>query len=375
MEILRVPQGQFELSRSTDSHEKLRAWDAADEYILNALHEQGSIQANGRLAILNDGFGALSCALATSNPATISDSFISHQATKRNLINNRMDSDAVRFCSSLDFPSGSYDAVIIKVPKSLALLEDQLYRLRSHLNQNTIIIAAGMVKNIHSSTLELFEKILGPTTTSLARKKARLIFCEPQHNGVEADSPYPLCFSLPDYNVQVTNHANVFSRQRLDIGSRFFIEHYQQLPEATAIVDLGCGNGILGMLAARQNPNAQIYFVDESYMAIESARINFNREFPQQTAQFIVTDCLQGVAENSVDLILNNPPFHQQQAIGDHIAWQMFQQSRKVLKKHGQLWVIGNRHLGYHTKLKRSFGNCELMASNQKFVLLKAQKN
>ena len=88
-----------------------------------------------------------------------------------------------------------------------------------------------------------------------------------------------------------------------------------------------------------------------------------------------MTDCLHGVEENSVDLILNNPPFHQQQVVGDETAWQMFQQARKVLKKSGQLWVVGNRHLGYHTKIKRTFGNCELIAGNQKFVLLRAWKN
>jgi 16S rRNA (guanine1207-N2)-methyltransferase len=67
-----------------------------------------------------------------------------------------------------------------------------------------------------------------------------------------------------------------------------------------------------------------------------------------------------------------NPPFHQQQAITDHIAWQMFCDAKRVLTNHGRLLVIGNRHLGYHAKLKRLFGNVSVIASNKKFVILQA---
>ena len=70
--------------------------------------------------------------------------------------------------------------------------------------------------------------------------------------------------------------------------------------------------------------------------------------------------------------MLNNPPFHVDQAVGDAIAWQMFSESRAALRHGGELWVVGNRHLAYHAKLKRLFGNCEVVASNSKFVVLLA---
>ncbi len=41
----------------------------------------------------------------------------------------------------------------------------------------TVVVGAGMVKHIHTITLEIFEKVIGPTVTSLAKKKAR--FCRP----------------------------------------------------------------------------------------------------------------------------------------------------------------------------------------------------
>lgn len=77
---------------------------------------------------------------------------------------------------------------------------------------------------------------------------------------------------------------------------------------------------------------------------------------------------------DSVDLVLNNPPFHSHQATTDTTAWRMFTGARRALRPGGELWVIGNRHLGYHLKLRRLFGNSQLVASGPKFVVLKAVK-
>ena len=40
----------------------------------------------------------------------------------------------------------------------------------------------------------------------------------------------------------------------------------------------------------------------------------------------------------------------------------------------GELVIVGNRHLDYQDKLERIFGNCEVLAENKKFVILRAVK-
>ena len=77
---------------------------------------------------------------------------------------------------------------------------------------------------------------------------------------------------------------------------------------------------------------------------------------------------------SEVDIVLCNPPFHQQNTITDHIAWQMFKDAKSLLKNGGQLFVVGNRHLDYPNKLKRLFANAITVATNQKFSILCASK-
>ena len=52
----------------------------------------------------------------------------------------------------------------------------------------------------------------------------------------------------------------------------------------------------------------------------------------------------------------------------------MFAGARAALRPGGELWVVGNRHLGYHARLRRLFGNCEVVACDPKFVVLRAVK-
>ena len=374
MEILKIPQGEFQLSRyPVRKKELLRAWDAADEYVLNYFHEEFNPKKILNILIVNDSFGALATGLSQHNITVWTDSWLAQQGVQKNFEVNKLDLDRVQIINSIETPANSYDFIFIKIPKSLSLLEDQLIRIKPLISSSTKIIASGMVKSIHTSTLKLFEKYIGLTKSSLAKKKARLIFCANDENIKEVTSPYPKKYILEGTKYTIYNHANVFSRESLDIGTRFFLQYVPQTENYKTIIDLGCGNGVVGLIAAEKNPDATVQFYDESFMAIESAKLNFNTAFAEnRKGVFQVNDCLSGIDKNSADLILNNPPFHQSNAIGDEVAWQMFKQSKDVLKHNGELWVIGNRHLAYHTKLKKIFGNCEMIASNKKFVILKS---
>ena len=369
----RIPRG------STQSN-NLRAWDAADEIMLKHLAEQQLPVAGNKLLIINDSFGALSCHLADYCITNWSDSLISHLACQENLKSNQLSAN-INLLESTASPNKIFDLVLIKVPKTLALLEHQLAMLKNHISDNTVIIAGGMVKYLQKSHQQLFEKYLGNSTTSLAIKKARLIFSGTERREQTSQSPYPLQNHNQEIDLHISQHANVFAKDKLDIGTRFMLQQYDQLPAAKTILDLGCGNGILGIMAKRQQPDCRVYFIDESYMAVSSARdnyfnpLNIESQQAQDKENFLVSNCLEQTTLRDIDLILCNPPFHQANTVGDQIAWQMFKQGYKGLKQGGRLWIVGNRHLSYHLKLKRLFGNCSTIASNNKFVILEARRS
>ncbi|MGQ5576671.1 50S rRNA methyltransferase [Streptomyces sp. ZS0098] len=371
-----TPWGEPVLSRfPEDPRDRLRAWDASDEYLLRHLAERQP-PLSGAVVVVGDRWGALVTALAAHRPTQITDSWLGQEATRANLARNGVEPGTVRLLTTRDAPPERTDVLVVRVPKSLALLEDQLLRLAPSVHADTVVVGTGMVKEIHTSTLKLFERILGPTRTSLAEKKARLIFCTPDPSLVRPPNPWPYRYTLPGdvgpvSGRAVVNHAGVFCADRLDIGTRFFLRH---LPAGGGgrVVDLGCGNGVVGTAMALADPKAEVLFVDESFQAVASAQDTYRANDVSGHAEFRVGDGLAGVPSGSVDLVLNNPPFHSHQATTDATAWRMFTGARRTLRPGGELWVVGNRHLGHHVKLRRLFGNSEVVASDPKFVVLRA---
>ncbi|MEI7591867.1 MAG: methyltransferase [Actinomycetes bacterium] len=390
MESLQVPQGAFLLDRyPVVANDPLRAWDAADRYVLEHLdtHAPASPSrtiesVNDTILVVNDSFGVLTTALASRPIWSLSDSYLSLAGGRHNLVKHGIAATQVHWLNSFDSVPDRLDVVVIKVPKNLSLLEDQLRRIRPALHADTLVIGAAMAKHIHSSTLDVFDRCVGPTRTSIAQSKARLIFSDVDtHRHLEPPS-WPRSFSCPPGDHEVFSHAGVFAGESLDVGTRFFLETLPKRTRVNHIVDLGCGNGVVGMIAATRDPSATITFIDESFRAVKSAEDTFRANFgPDRDAHFLVgnnfSDLCPGspsIEPESVDLVLNNPPFHVDRSIGDAVAWQMFVESRLMLRPDGEMWVVGNRHLAYHAKLKRVFGNCETMASNAKFVVLRSIK-
>lgn len=374
MPLLITPFAELELLRQPEyANDPLQAFDAADEYLLEHLAAQ-ALPATSRVLVLNDSFGALAISLrAHAQVLGSGDSYLARLALEKNLVRNVQAFDSVPFIAASQHWQGPFDRVLVRVPKTLALLEEQLIRLQGQLAPGAQVIAGAMIKHLPRAAGDLLEKYIGPVQASLARKKARLLIATAEPRAAAA-SPYPTRYQLEQPPLELVNHANVFCREGLDIGTRAFLPHLPRDLGDARVADLGCGNGVLGIVSALANPQAHYTLVDESYMAVQSAEQNWQAALGERAVTVRADDGLAGQAPQSLDVVLCNPPFHQQQVVGDFLAWRMFQQAREALVVGGALYIVGNRHLGYHSKLARLFRGVEQVAATPKFVVLKARK-
>ena len=347
-----------------------RAYNSADCLLVEAALASGV--AGDKTLVLNDEFGALCVSLEPAGLWT--DSYLSKLSLEYNLALN--EAAPVRVGWSTDdlpslVPADACDAVIIRVPKQLAYFQFQLSQLSRYLPVGTPVLAAGMDKHLTPGTAELLERYIGPTVRHRGQRKARLFSAVRDNRCVEPFSDTTAYFSAALHG-KLISLPNVFAREKMDIGSRFLLEHLGKLKPVDWAIDLACGNGLMGLTALSQGLCRKLLLCDESAMAIASARSNTQATFPEGDINFHHGDGLLNYAGPPVELIICNPPFHLNHTMDETVGRRLLVQAAGKLTKGGSLCMVANRHLNYLPILKREFTRVEKLAQNNKFIIWQA---
>ena len=345
--------------------ETLQAFDGADRYLLRLLEEEGAGPAT---LVINDQCGALWLGAAARGPAwSAGDDWVARRAALANGEDNQRPLDPDHWLWPGEAPPAQPDQVLMRLPKSLSLLEAQLAWLAEQLPADTPILVAGMDKHLPAQLVPMMERYLGNGLAGHGWKKAR-VFRAQAPGKVLQPVPAPGEVAVPGRGWTLSAGPGVFARRHLDIGARFLLDH---LPRDITgeVADLGCGNGVLGLSLAADNPEARVTFCDVSWLAVDSARRNAAALFGENHRhEFHLGNGLDGL-ERQFDVILLNPPFHRGHAVDDGVARNLFRHARRHLAPGGELRVVANGHLPYRRNLAKLFGQADRLAANDKFVI------
>ena len=347
-----------------------QAYNGADVLLVEACRSAG--YAAHQILVANDEFGALCVALQAATLWT--DSWLASISAQNNLAAN--DSASVNLCWSTDKLSETVSenacaVVVMRVPKQLAYFEYQLSQLSAVLPVGSTLFAAGMDKHLSPATATLQETYIGPTQRHRGRRKARLFSsvndkrCADNYCGIGEYFCEPL-------NRNLVSLPNVFARENMDIGSRFLLDNMAKLNVADSVIDLACGNGIIGLTALSRGLCSKLLLCDESAMAIASARRNAHEILPGRDINFHHGDGLLNYEGEPAALILCNPPFHLNHRIDESVGRRLLLQAAAHLTDGGSLCLVANRHLNYLPVLKRQFKRVEKLAQNSKFIIWNA---
>jgi 16S rRNA G1207 methylase RsmC len=367
-----TPFGSVELQRYPARRlETLQAWCAADTLLLEAVHQ--SELAGPGLLIANDEHGALS--IAARPVALWTDSALAALALERNLALNAGAAQAlsVPVLWSTTRPPRGLSAVAMRVPKQLPYFEYQLACLSQVLEPGSQLLAAGMDKHLSPRVAQLLERYIGPTQRHRGQRKARLFTAT---RDARPALPLP---GLASYHCELlaarlVAMSNVFSQDKLDSGTRLLLEHLDTQAPVQQVLDLACGNGVLGLAALQRGLARSAIFCDESAMAVASARANVATLFANQSIEvhFHHGDGMLGYSGAQADLVLCNPPFHLNHTVDEFVGRRLLEHSASHLAAGGSLCLVANRHLNYQPTLKRYFQRVTRVAQDSKFVVWQA---
>ena len=171
------------------------------------------------------------------------------------------------------------------------------------------------------------------------------------------------------FGLRFFTQPGVFSADGIDPGTRLLIETMHVSPTAR-VLDLGCGFGAIGIVAAKLASKGEVTLVDSDIRATRLALRNLELN-GVTNAQVILGDGVHDLPPKSrFNVVVSNPPTHEgRQVLDDFVAG-----AYRVLRPRGQLCLVVNRVLSLRREVERIFGNEAIVDRSKGYVVLRAVK-
>ena len=165
--------------------------------------------------------------------------------------------------------------------------------------------------------------------------------------------------------------AGVFSRSNLDRGTELLLEALEVGP-CESILDLGCGYGVVGIVAGRLSDGGHVVLTDVNERAAELARTNIGAN-GIRNAEVRLGDLYAPVEGILFDHILCNPPIRAGRSVVDRIV----SEAPARLLDGGSLWLVARTRQGadaLRSRMAMAFGNAIVVKRGSGFKVLRSVK-
>lgn len=241
-----------------------------------------------------------------------------------------------------------------------AEFSNQIHRALKSLNQDGFLIVVSH-KNAGSPAIKflLLEMLENPDALVEEKGKGGYRIYTLNKSNIQnnlaaiAEEPNVINFSVLGENFEMQTMAGLFSPDSLDGGTRLLIESVprEKLESFSRLLDIGCGQGPIGLVANRINPKGKITMTDIALRAIivaskniETYANNANNVNTIHTANLLEL-------EGEFDLIISNPPFH---ATDEALTTLFFQAKKKLVNKGSFYFVVENSYVERFIRLART---------------------
>lgn len=178
-----------------------------------------------------------------------------------------------------------------------------------------------------------------------------------------------LQITVQGFDLLFKTDPKLFSPLALDAGTEAMLS-LVQFGEGQRVLDLGCGYGVVGIVAAKIVGDHNVVLVDRDPLAVELARENalLNKVSKVRVYE---SDGFTNVSEVGFDLILSNPPYHANFSVPKAFIEKGF--NRLVLG--GRMYMVTKRHKWYKNKLTAIFGGVQIREINGYWVFIAEKRS
>ena len=178
--------------------------------------------------------------------------------------------------------------------------------------------------------------------------------------------------SFFDRPFEFLTSSSVFSKRKIDVGTRLLIES-MVLPQTGCVLDIGCGYGAVGIVAAASNPKLHVFMTDVNARAINLAKRNLKIN-KIANAEVRYGFFYEPVENLKFGCVLSNPPV----SAGMETVNNIVRKAPTVMAKDASFQLVIRSKIGAKSLpqlLTETFGNCDVLARRSGFRVLVSKLN
>lgn len=158
--------------------------------------------------------------------------------------------------------------------------------------------------------------------------------------------------NIQKFNVDILGHRysfftdnGVFSKDKLDFGTRVLLENIPLSILHGRILDVGCGYGVIDIILGKI-VDAEFLGVDVNRRALHLADMN-KKENKLNNVSFLESSCYEKV-EGKFNYIITNPPIR----AGKKIVYEIVMGAKDYLEDNGSLFIVVRKEQGAKSMIR-----------------------
>jgi len=355
------------------------------------LAQHAVVHAGDVVAHLNAGAGIFAVAAsrhAHASRVLVSDrNVLSYEASRRTMIVNEIEN------AELWLGHGTHgfgvdtiaDVVAIRIPHEKAALRQLIVEAWRLLRVGGQCVIAGSTADGAKSAARVLEQSFGNSKVVASEGGFRVVtaskLLDPAGNVLDATDVETKFFEHNEFYTfdalvretptRVFTRPGIFSWEHLDEATDI-LSRVMGVAAGETVLDLGCGSGVLGVVASRLSSGA-VTMVDADVEAVRSADRTAHAA-GSSAVRTLPSDIAGAVLEERFDVVVTNPPFHIGKATALNVPLQFMRDAHQVLAPGGRCYLVANRTLPYEAALRELFGRVETVHDGARFKVLLVTK-
>lgn len=180
-----------------------------------------------------------------------------------------------------------------------------------------------------------------------------------------------IVYKYEDKTLTFTSDLGVFSKDKIDFGSRLLVETYLRAGKKNvSLLDVGCGYGFIGITLAKLS-NTDSTLVDVNKRALHLAQMNSKQNGVNSTIQ---ESNIYSNVQGLYDVIMTNPPIR----TGKETVMNFLTNAKDFLKTDGELWFVMRKDQGAKSameKIRSIYASVDVVEKSKGFYIIVCKKH